>query len=188
MSTYDFRQLPAIDDPLLAFLLLQRGLSDRTWRRLMTPLGEPPYIEKQVFSSGYTREEYSGSEYYPISERVVAELVSGHYLEGRKYHGYTDERELSLREEEFVYNDQRSLRQEFTEEALHFFAENQPGIRQPLKQETAIDVCFGILVEKLGYTFVALRLPDIGEGEGAQQMSVHRTGGILKLWDHKFPQ
>ena len=187
MHTRDFRQLPAIDDLLLAFLLLQRGWNDGTQRKLMTPLERAPYIEKKIYGSGYTGDEYSGSEYYLVTDRLVTLLKQGHYLEGQKHHGYTDEQELSLRQEEFVHNGQRSLRQEFAEEARLFLVEKYPDTLLPSKPETAVDACFGILVEKLGYTFVALRLPDFGEGERAQQMSVHRTGGILKLWDHKFP-
>ena len=186
MRTHDFRQLPAIDDLLLVLLLLQRGYNDGTRRRLMTPLGAAPYIEKQIFGGGYTREEYSGSEYYPVADRVVALLQQEHYLEGQKHHGYTDERELSLRKEEFVHSEQRSQRQEFAEEVKRFLAEKHPGVEMPPEAEKRTEACFGLLVEKLGYTFVALRLVDIGEGE--ERKSVHRVNNTLLLWDHKFPQ
>ena len=159
MYTHDFRDLPAIDDLLLAFLLLRHGSNDGTRRRLMTPLGALPYIEMQIFGSGYTGEEYSGSEYYLVTDRVVTLLKQGSYLEGQKHYGYTDERELSLRKEKFVYDDQCFLRQEFAKEVRHFLAEKHPDLELPPEQEHEICPGYSSWVKRLGHCFVAAPLP-----------------------------
>ena len=188
MHTYDFRQFSAIDDLLLAFLLLQCDWNDGTRRRLMTPLGAMPYIEKQIFGSGYTGDEYSGSDYYLVTDRVIALLLQGRYLEGQKHLGYTDERELALRADEFVYNTARALRQEFAEEARRFLAEKHPDYKLPREQEHEIAPGYPIWVQRLGHCFVAAPLPDVVEEDRVIRRSVNRANGVLTLCEYKFPE
>lgn len=92
----DFRDRPPIDDVLLALHLLNPG--SQTHVRLMcNPLAlEGPYIEVMICNGGYTREEHTQSEYYPVARKIVDELKKGHSVEGRKYPGYTDEYECTI--------------------------------------------------------------------------------------------
>jgi len=122
----DFRKYPPIDDLLLTLHLLQCGWNDRTMRRLMTPLALTPYIEIMICNGGYTREEHSGSEYYPVADEVVRELRLKRYVEGRKHMGYTDEHECAISE----YGDRacQNMEKEFAVHAKEFLARMHPDI------------------------------------------------------------
>ena len=84
-----------IDGEMEVLRLLVRGWNDRTVRRLHVG-GREPYLEVAVYSSGYTREEYTSSRYYKVTPAVVALLKSGGYVKGTPHWGYTDDNVLKV--------------------------------------------------------------------------------------------
>ncbi len=113
-----FENEEPIADPLEAFKLLRRGWGDRTERTLHLRWHDRsvhvPFIQVAVFSSGYTKEEFTSAEFFKVT-REVAEVIQRHrLLEGEKHWGWTDSTKLTLRDE-YGMSDEKAA-ELFTEE------------------------------------------------------------------------
>lgn len=92
-----------ITDIREALVLLYEEPNDRTRRSLITNVTLPdnqhgPAIQIAVYSSGYTRTEFTYSHLFPISTEVVNELRSNNLVSGTPEWGDTDETKLTLNE------------------------------------------------------------------------------------------
>jgi len=88
----------AITDEYEALSILQKQWGDRTVRRLLARRNDEPHIEVAFYGSGYTREEYSSSEYYRVAPELVERLRRSAFVAGTPHWGYTDERDLRITE------------------------------------------------------------------------------------------
>lgn len=151
---------------------------DRTERRLITPLGKEPYIEVRIFNGGYGGDLCSGSEYFPVTQRIADEFRSRRLVEGRKHWGWTDNGELKLRRDETDFWEVKNrLREEFLEEAKRFLAEYHPNISmstRPIIREIS-----KYKLRKGEHFAVEILL----EGDEREpKRALRRSGGALALW------
>ncbi|MBI5420847.1 MAG: hypothetical protein HZA35_00865 [Parcubacteria group bacterium] len=87
-----------IDAEMEVLRLLIGEWNDRTVRKLYTRIGEEPYLEVAICTSGYTGDMYTRSDYYKIARAIVLLLRNNGYVEGTPYWGYTDYTELRVSE------------------------------------------------------------------------------------------
>ena len=71
-----------IGDLEAALRLLERPWQSNSLHLLHCKKGEHPCIEIQTFRGGYTKDEYSSSEFYLLSLRVVEELLAQNCVSG----------------------------------------------------------------------------------------------------------
>jgi len=122
----DYRDLPPINDLLLVLHLLMRGDQTRATLHTNPHLTKQPYIEFAIYGGGDRHEEYSNSEYYPVTAEVVHELKQKGYVEGQKHWGWTDEHECLIRSHgERVY---WMMCQSFADEVKEYLAREHPGV------------------------------------------------------------
>lgn len=103
-----FANKTPIDDDMTVLDLLCRSWQDSTDRVIKTWKGQEPYVEIGVYSSGYTREEWTCGYYFLITPGVIARLIASRYVNGKMEWGYTDMHQLRISEAgERVYWDRR---------------------------------------------------------------------------------
>lgn len=93
----------AVDKVEQVLELLSPGWNDRTVRTLWNRDPKEPYVEVALYNSGYTREEYSSSDYYLLTPRVVVILLELGCLDPTPYWGYSDPAELKINDRGFAF-------------------------------------------------------------------------------------
>ena len=109
----NYRKLPAIkdgapmpepiEDVWTALALLTEGHNDQTVRAVLKEnctknRRNVPVVRIALYSSGYTRSEWTSDHDFPLKADVVDELVRNRYVAGTPHMGYTDNTELKLTE------------------------------------------------------------------------------------------
>ena len=184
MEKEDFRETEPIDDLLLVLLLMTHGYNDRTRRRLHVPIEGTPYVEIGHYTGGYTRDLHSGSEYYPVSPKLVEELRRGNHVEGEKHLGYTDDRELALRREEWVHREREARTEEFVSEARRFLAKKHPEYPFPDDASSRVHAGHALLVPRVGRPFLALGIAETEGERGVSRSYVVRVNDKLSFFVH----
>ncbi len=110
----NYRKLPAIkagapmpepiSDVWTVLALLIEGHNDQTVRAVLKQNCAKnrhalPVVRIALYSSGYTRGEWTSDHDFPIKVEVVDELVRNRYVVGTPRLGYTDNTELKLTEQ-----------------------------------------------------------------------------------------
>lgn len=164
----DHRSMPPIDDLLLALLLLEHG--DRVESRLMTQVLSAPYIEVRIFTSGYTRDCYTSSEYYPVTAELAKTLER--YTRGRAHWGYTDEHERLI--SDHGYHALSLGSEGFEKETREFLAKEHPDVIWEKRRTVMPRLLTMRHRGKFIDFFVGIHINELGD-------EVRRTRGIFTL-------